>query len=570
MEGIEKWYENISLKEAKTFIQSNIQNVDRSMKTIGRSVIAIGYYLKNVRDRKLYLEDGYDNIWDFAAAECEISKSAASRYMAMNDRYSVEGNSPVVAEQYREFGKSQLQEMLYLTDEQLETVTPDQTVAQIRSIRQQKEEEQLPGQQDLEKDYPQWCPSSGGSVTVSAEDFGMTEIQEEKREPCEVRLDDLVETVATSQPEKTPCIHRPQYECSLKSDQMLIPGDGEDCTGKCCWDCTNRESCTIECYSSASRPDTQEEKKETKVKEPLSAYRTPKKVYPEGSLISTAGCEGGHYCFDCAAECGIRGEDRYCRYAPLGNPFPCEQLHHGLQKIREEVGEACQFINHNLAEHTAGSGEPDPCCTKCKNPCSYICGRAMRELDQKEVQVVDAEFEEVQQHDEEQSDMEILKGMLEKEKGYLEEMLNIQNVDPDPFLEKMIRKKKLLVGALAGMMCDLDHPEKEDQEEPVQDQPEIPQLKNNDQRKDWLDQYKDWPVWFRVPEAAEIFYRYDLPDGSSLVICEYHYWLKWLENPEMIGTREYILTPEYHYLDDCKSNRTAMIEKLKEVQKKEG
>ena len=37
-----KWYENITLKEAKTFIQSNIQNVDRSMKTIGRSVMEIG------------------------------------------------------------------------------------------------------------------------------------------------------------------------------------------------------------------------------------------------------------------------------------------------------------------------------------------------------------------------------------------------------------------------------------------------------------------------------------------------------------------------------------------------
>ena len=110
-----------------------------------------------------YEKDGYNSIWDFAAGEYEISKSAASRYMAMNDRYSVDGNSPVVAEQYREFGKSQLQEMLYLTDEQLEEVTPDSTVAQIRKLRQPEEppmevEEQIPGQQDIETDYPEWCP----------------------------------------------------------------------------------------------------------------------------------------------------------------------------------------------------------------------------------------------------------------------------------------------------------------------------------------------------------------------------------------------------------------------------
>ena len=92
--------------------------------------------------------------------------------MKMNDRYSVDGNSPIVAEQFQEFGKSQLQEMLYLTDEQLEEVTPDQTVAQIRDMRQQeKEDDQIPGQQEIERDYPEWCPSSGGSVTISAEDF---------------------------------------------------------------------------------------------------------------------------------------------------------------------------------------------------------------------------------------------------------------------------------------------------------------------------------------------------------------------------------------------------------------
>ena len=402
-------------------------------------------------------------------------------------------------------------------------------------------------------------------MTISAEDFGIPAAEipkEEKREPFTISLDDLMEPVATSQPEKIPCIHRPQFDCHLTAEQMLISGDGKDCQGKCCWDCTNKENCTIECYSSAGRPEDQEQ---------LSAYGTPKKVYPEGSLISTEGCEGGHDCFACAAECGIRGEERHCRYAPLGNPFPCDQLHHGLQEIREEVGEACQFINHGLAEHSAGFGTPEPCCMNCKNPCSHICDRAERSLDQREDdgQVVDAEFEEVQEQAEEQSDMELLKEMLEKEKRYLEEIVNVQNVEPDPFLEKMMRKKKLLVGALAGMLCDLEQPGVEVPEEADMEQPELPELRNNDQRKAWLNTYPAWPVWFEVPEANEVYYRYDLPDGSSLVICEYRYWIEWLENPERIGTREYILTSGYHYLEDCKSNRSAMVEHLKGIRRKE-
>ena len=123
-----------------------------------------------------------------------------------------------------------------------------------------------------------------------------------------------------------------------------------------------------------------EESTEEIAAEPLSAYGTPKRVYPPDSLISEAGCEGGPYhCFSCAMDCQIRQKDRYCREAPLGNPFPCEIVKGGFT----ELPEGCQFLNHDLAYHCAGSGEPDPCCKDCQDPCEYICGRAMKALDQK-------------------------------------------------------------------------------------------------------------------------------------------------------------------------------------------
>ena len=298
--------------------------------------------------------------------------------------------------------------------------------------------------------------------------------------------------------------------------------------------------------------------------EPLSAYGTPKRVYPPDSLIATEGCEGGHDCFGCAMDCRIRQEDRYCREAPLGNPFPCEIVKGGFT----ELPEGCQFVDHDLAYHCAGSGEPDPCCKDCQDPCEYICGRAMRALNREaEIPEEDQEIAAISQQ-EEMSDMDLLRSMLEEEKNTLEEMLKVNEADPHPGLKKMIRKKKLLVGAL--MLCDLDQPELPEKED-VAEQPDLPVLKNNDQRKQFLETFHDWPIWFEVPEAAEVYYRYDLEDGCSLVICEYHYWIEWLERygdgPERTGTREYLLMPGYHYLNDCKSNRTAMVEKLKEIQK---
>lgn len=149
-----RWYEKqFSIDEVRNFIRANIT-------TAARSFIAIGFYLKCVRDRNLFLEDGYESVWEFAQAEYGISKSTASRYMTMNDRFSQDGNSPNVKEEYKAFGKSQLQEMLALTDEQLEQVKPTDRVEDIRGMRKPKEIPyiDLPGQMELEKDFSDIFP----------------------------------------------------------------------------------------------------------------------------------------------------------------------------------------------------------------------------------------------------------------------------------------------------------------------------------------------------------------------------------------------------------------------------
>lgn len=105
-------------------------------------------------------------------------------------------------------------------------------------------------------------------------------------------------------------------------------------------------------------------------------------------------------------------------------------------------------------------------------------------------------------------------------------------------------------------------------------QPELPRLKNNDQRKEFLKTYRDWPIWFEVPQADEVYYRYILPDGSAIVICEYKEYCGWWKNqyidkdPDGTFTEEYLLEPGYKHLHNCKTNETALIRKIMEVQKK--
>ena len=136
--------------------------------------------------------------------------------------------------------------------------------------------------------------------------------------------------------------------------------------------------------------------------------------------------------------------------------------------------------------------------------------------------------------------------------------------------------QKLEVSALASAVCDLENliePEETVDEKP--EQPELPYLRNNDQRAAFIDAYESWPLWIETKETGERYYRYDLPDGTSFVVKTYHSMLYdykagvGMRYKEGYGANEqYILEPG-KFFRDCQSNRSSMIEKLKELQKRE-
>lgn len=94
----------------------------------------VGYFLRQISDKALFLEDGYKSIWEFAKGEYNLSTSSASRFMAINARFSIDGGEHM-AEKYIGMGVSKLQEMLGLPDEELEKVTQETTVREIRAMK---------------------------------------------------------------------------------------------------------------------------------------------------------------------------------------------------------------------------------------------------------------------------------------------------------------------------------------------------------------------------------------------------------------------------------------------------
>lgn len=570
----------ITLEEADAGIRNGLKDA-------AQSVITVGYYLKAVRDNELFRSAGYETIWDYAWGEYGFSKGTASRYMKRNDRFSIGGNSPIIADEFRAFNRSQLQEMLSLDDEQMSTVTPDMTVREIRELRRPKEIPyfEIPGQLSL-SDFPE--------------------------------LDDAVtedSVVENSAPTET---------------------------------VTSTTAFTVSAEDLIGDPE-----------EKLSAYGFPKRVYPADSLLTTPGCKGdngrGYDCFSCHLECEIRQEYCQCVDATCGFPFPCQMVDTGKHEILEKkIGERCQFIDLNLADHKAGDGSPVPCCKDCETPCEYACERSGKRVATSQQSVVADEQQEaegsaaekqqdipekpktekcihdgisrctlseedkekdgtgkdcahhccwncvkrdgcniecyasskrktldddeVAAEDEENAeqpaepiefDRKTLEDMIRNAQGALDQMCDYW-VENQPYTyaryNMMIQAYKLLLK---------EHDESDQKLDPVEQQPELRLLKNDKQRAEFIDAYEEWPLWIDNQETGEKYYRYKLPDGTSFVVKTYHSMLydykagTGMRYKEGYGRNEqYILEPG-KFFRDCSANRSAMIEKLKELQKSE-
>lgn len=158
---------------------------DESVK-VQKSFVKIGWYLKHIKDHELYQEDGYANIYECAAGTLGYSQSTTSRFIKICEKFSKNGNSPELDEKYAGFDKSQMIEMLPLEQEQLEQVTPEMTVVQIRKVKSEKKssderesnfpeknseevENEISGQMEIGKDFPEYLPERGNTPVQSSE-----------------------------------------------------------------------------------------------------------------------------------------------------------------------------------------------------------------------------------------------------------------------------------------------------------------------------------------------------------------------------------------------------------------
>lgn len=594
MDELSRWYENMTYEEAKSILREKMDNLKMSF-------IAAGYYLKYIRDHEQFREDGYESIWEFAEDNYGIKKSTASRWMSMNDKFSKGGNSPILAEEFRGFEKSQLQEMLYLDDKQIETVTPDMTVKEIREVRKPEEpvkELKKPDETDREylnaaakklikslwkwflqdytnrvllvdkspeeikgelgKDHRHWhFPTDNGVASINLFD-DYVQIWNENYEYIgdfewfylaaaiqsmwnHVSLEKAQEAQKLEEDEKISPIDRGCITGKNPNGNCVCCGkDGVECCGQC------DDGCNSRCGWIDSVVATSQQQEENAEYIPGKCmYKPELPCSLSEEAMRTPGTGEGNCGEVCCWECPEEDCKLRCNAS--------ERRERTVATSQQEEAEPVLAMNPPEEE---------------SDPESEL-------ITEENVEVVDTDgeelTEELYEETSDQSDSDLLKEELDKAKDNLDLMRSC-------YSEKdiRVRKQKLLVGALAGMICDLNM-----SDIPKPEQPELPIFRNNDQRKKWLRDYKSWGLWYEDENIGVRYYKYDFDNGARLIAEVYEHeevdfrWKPELETCylHLIGgpepSRNGAIPKWTRHEKYCKhpSNETELVEFLKYVQK---
>lgn len=126
----------------KTYQQLKTELGDELNKA-ANSFVRIGYLLRLARDNKSILDgSGYTDVNEFASKEFDLDKTQVSRFIRINERFSLGGNSEQLLPEYAEYGSAKLAIMLTLPDEINSELSPEYSKSDIQTIKDEYEAEQ--------------------------------------------------------------------------------------------------------------------------------------------------------------------------------------------------------------------------------------------------------------------------------------------------------------------------------------------------------------------------------------------------------------------------------------------
>lgn len=105
-----------------------------------------------------------------------------------------------------------------------------------------------------------------------------------------------------------------------------------------------------------------------------------------------------------------------------------------------------------------------------------------------------------------------------------ENLKNYLSVADQGIPGRTILKYQLIAGGLRmikNLVRDCLDDENIDDGKSGMEQLPLPVMRNNDQRKEWLRNYKDWGLWYTDEHIGVRYYKYDFANGARLIAEEY-------------------------------------------------
>lgn len=245
-------------------------------------------------------------------------------------------------------------------------------------------------------------------------------------------------------------------------------------------------------------------------------------------------------------------------------------------------------------KYTCCSQCPDDCNSRCEWIPEKNCQPAAETPDEKQQEDHSGDLTEMEKHlgntdkipdawPEDLKDIPVptnveIIGYLYDEERRLKEFLETEKEDPG-LPHMAILKQQLIVGGLR-IIKNLVEDCKEEPEE--SEQPPLPIMRNNDQRKEWLKNYKAWGLWYTDNHTGVKYYKYDFENGARLIVEEYEkeplpenswyvpeepYYMHLIGGPEPNRKGGIPKWTYYSKYNKYPNSETELVEFLKEIQK---
>lgn len=166
-----------------------------------------------------------------------------------------------------------------------------------------------------------------------------------------------------------------------------------------------------------------------------------------------------------------------------------------------------------------------------------------------------------------------------------ENLKNYLSVADQGIPGRTILKYQLIAGGLRmikNLVRDCLDDENIDDGKSVMEQLPLPVMRNNDQRKEWLRNYKDWGLWYTDEHIGVRYYKYDFANGARLIAEEYDrdtvhsqwvsdhtesYYMHLIGGPEPERKSEIPKWTQHGRYNKFPNSESELVEFLKEVQR---